>query len=76
MTPLRCPHCVAELQQQPEPRLAVCPKCRGAFCDVATLKAMAREGQKTLRPEFYRKPPLSGTAPIKYLPCPVCNELM
>jgi Zn-finger nucleic acid-binding protein len=53
-----------------------CPECSGSFCDVAVLKEMVSEAQKTLRPEFHRKPSLSVSDPIKYLRCPTCDELM
>lgn len=76
MIPLRCPHCMAELQAQPEPLLSSCPECGGVFCDKATLKQLIHKARQTLSTELYRRPELPLAAPVKYLRCPVCDQLM
>ncbi len=76
MIPLRCPLCVAELQTQPEPLLSTCPECGGAFCGTATLKQLIQQARQTLSTELYQRPKVPFGAPVKYVRCPACDQLM
>jgi Zn-finger nucleic acid-binding protein len=76
MTPLRCPHCVAELQLQSGLQLSACPQCRGVFCGWLTLKQLIDQARRALRAELYQRPEVSFGAPVKYLRCPACDQLM
>lgn len=76
MTPLRCPHCVAELHTQPEPKLSGCPECGGVFCDKATLKGLIDQARQSLSTELYQRPKVPLAAPLKYARCPACDQLM
>jgi Zn-finger nucleic acid-binding protein len=84
--PLRCPHCLAELlclandSQAPDeaapPVLPTCPQCNGVFCDLVTLKALIHRARQSLSTELYQKPKIPIAAPVKYLRCPACDQLM
>lgn len=76
MTPLRCPHCIAELQMQPDAGPARCSECGGAFCGTATLKQLIHQARQTLSTELYQRPKVPFGAPVKYVRCPACDQLM
>jgi Zn-finger nucleic acid-binding protein len=78
-----CPSCRAELNAVTVggSNLRECPRCEGIWTDAATLRQICadQEKQAAVLGMATLLPPETGvdiTKPIRYLPCPVCGELM
>ncbi len=80
---LKCPKCsqMLEIAVEGAAEVDVCPACRGIWVDAAEEKAVLQ-----IRPEVFSidelrrlrsiYEPLGRIDPVKYVPCPLCAQLM
>lgn len=76
-----CPRCKTTLGQLDieTTSLSECTRCGGLWADVATFEAICsdRERQSAALAFFGKRPSaVSKPAPIQYVPCPACKQLM
>ena len=73
--PFACPRCQRELAP-PATQGAVCASCGGRFCERSALELLLREAQGSSEPGTYERPVLHLDARVRYISCPVCQQLM
>ncbi len=74
---LRCVRC-ADVALAPTGAAGVlaCRACGGEFCERAALESAVQQARQAGAGGSYARPVLSMTDPIRYVPCPVCKQLM
>ncbi|HCM42690.1 MAG TPA: zf-TFIIB domain-containing protein [Candidatus Omnitrophota bacterium] len=80
---LNCPKCSHPLDVaiEGECEVDVCPSCRGIWVDLAEEKEVLQIQPQVFSVDELRKlrsvyEPLGKTEPARYVPCPLCHEMM
>jgi Zn-finger nucleic acid-binding protein len=74
-----CPGCreLMLLGQLDQTRLHECPKCFGIWLDTASFEHVCRTAEKQAAALGQAQTiPSAGLAPVRYVPCPECQQLM
>jgi Zn-finger nucleic acid-binding protein len=53
-----------------------CPACGGEFCERAALESAVQKARLAGLGNAYARPVLDMAAPLRYVRCPVCGQLM
>jgi Zn-finger nucleic acid-binding protein len=72
----RCPRCATCWPGAVQHEATACAGCSGIFYGRAALEARLAEARGGSARGSYVRPFLNLSEPIRYLPCPVCRELM
>jgi Zn-finger nucleic acid-binding protein len=78
--PRSCPHCRVTLASVAlgTTQLHECPRCEGIWMDAAALERLSadREQQAAVLGAVTPLPPKPADLRVRYVPCPVCRQLM